>query len=82
LTAAKPVPNSPGVPLFEAAADAEIAARTGGALYLTTEAFHRLNLSDADYETIAEELLLKSAAFDFPNPQDSPCSGRSINGRK
>jgi hypothetical protein len=53
---------------MEAAADVEIAARTGWALYLTTEVFHRLNLSDADYDTIAEELLLKSAAFDFPKP--------------
>ena len=53
---------------MEAATDAEIAARTGWALYLATEAFHRLNLSNADYDTVAEELLLKSAAFDFPKP--------------
>ncbi len=53
---------------MEAAVDAEIAARTGWALYLTTEAFHRLHLSNADYDAIAEELLLKSAAFDFPKP--------------
>jgi tetratricopeptide (TPR) repeat protein len=53
---------------MEAATDAEIAARTGWALYLSTEAFQRLSLSNADYDTIAEELLLKSAAFDFPKP--------------
>lgn len=53
---------------MEAATEAEIAARTGWALYLSTEAFQRLGLSNADYDTIAEELLLKSADFDFPKP--------------
>jgi tetratricopeptide (TPR) repeat protein len=53
---------------MEAATDAEIAARTGWAVYLSTEAFQRLSLSHADYDTIAEELLLKSAAPDFPKP--------------
>jgi hypothetical protein len=54
--------------LLAAAQDAELAGRTGWALYLTTEAFHRLNVSDADYDSLAEELLLKSAALDFPEP--------------
>jgi hypothetical protein len=53
---------------MEAATGAEIAARTGWALYLSTEAFQRLSLSNSDYDPIAEELLLKSAAFDFPKP--------------
>lgn len=53
---------------IEAMANAEIAARTGWALYLTTEAFHRLRLSDTDYDALAEELLLKSAAIDYPKP--------------
>lgn len=53
---------------MEAAADAEIAARTGWAVYLSTEAFQRLSVSDADYDSIAEELLLKSVTFDFPEP--------------
>ena len=52
----------------EAMADAEIAARTGWALYLTTEAFHRLKLSDADYDALAEELLLRAAALEYPKP--------------
>lgn len=52
----------------EAAADAEMAARTGWALYLATEGFHRLQVSDADYDAIAEQLLLKAAAFDYPKP--------------
>lgn len=53
---------------MDAATDAEIAARTGWALYLTTAAVQWLSLSNADYDTLAEELLLKSAAFDFPKP--------------
>jgi hypothetical protein len=53
---------------MEAATDAELAARTGWALYSSTEALQRLGLSSADYDTIAEELLLKSAAFEFPKP--------------
>lgn len=52
----------------EAAANAEIAARTGWALYLTTEAFHRLRLSDSDYDAVAEQLLLESNAMAYPNP--------------
>lgn len=51
-----------------AAENAALAGRTGWALYLTTEALHRLKVSDADYDAIAEELLLKSAALDFPKP--------------
>ena len=51
-----------------ASQDAELAGRTGWALYLTTEAFHRLKVSDDDYDAMAEELLLKSAALDFPEP--------------
>jgi hypothetical protein len=58
-----------------AAEDAELAGRTGWALYLTTEAFHRLNVSDADYDALAEELLLKSAALDFPKPARLPLLG-------
>jgi len=60
----------------DAAANAELAARTGWALYLTTEAFHRMGLSDSDYDAFAEELLLKSAAMVRPNPGFS--SGRSL----
>ena len=52
----------------EAMANSETAARTGWALYLTTEAFHRYRLSDADYDALAEELLLKAAALDYPKP--------------
>ena len=51
-----------------ASQDAELAGRTGWALYLTTQAFHRLKVSDADYDAMAEELLLRSAALDFPEP--------------
>jgi hypothetical protein len=53
---------------MDAGADAEIAARTGWALYLTSEAFHRLNLSAADFDSLAEDLLLKSAALELPRP--------------
>lgn len=59
----------------EAMANSEIAARTGWALYLTTEALHRLRLSGADYDALAEELLLKSAAFDYPKPASLPFLG-------
>ena len=52
----------------EATANAQIAGRTGWALHLSTEAFHRLSLSDADYDPLAEELLLKAAALDYPKP--------------
>jgi len=58
-----------------AAESAELAGRTGWALYLTTEAFHRLKVSDADYDAVAEELLLKSAALDFPKPARLPLLG-------
>jgi hypothetical protein len=53
---------------IEAAANAHLAVRTGWALHLTTEGFHRLKVSDADYDAMAEELLLKAAAFDYPKP--------------
>jgi tetratricopeptide (TPR) repeat protein len=59
----------------EALADGAIAARTGWALYLITEAIHRLGISDADYDVLAEELLLKSAAFDYPKPARLPFLG-------
>src|SRR5205085_500845 len=59
----------------EATTNAEIASRTGWALYLTTEAFHRLKLSDADYDAVAEELLLKAAAMDYPKPATLPYLG-------
>ena len=55
--------------------NAEIAARTGWALRLTTEAFHRLKLSEADYDALAEELLLESAAMDYPRPARFPFLG-------
>lgn len=58
-----------------AAENAELAGRTGWAVYLTTEALHRLKVSDADYDAIAEELLLKSAALDFPKPASLPFLG-------
>ena len=58
-----------------AAENAELAGRTGWALYLTTEGLHRLKVSDADYDAIAEELLLKSAALDFPKPARLPFLG-------
>lgn len=67
---------------IEAATDAELAARTGWALYLNTNALHQQSLSNADYDKFAEELLLKSAALNFPKPSRFSLIGTFYRGQE
>ena len=56
----------------EARVEAELAARTGWALHLCSEALGEAKLSSTDYDPVAEELLIRAADLDYPNPAKLP----------
>jgi TPR repeat protein len=59
----------------EAGREAELAARTGWAVYLCSEALGAAHLSSTDYDPIAEQLLIQAASLDYPNPARQPFLG-------
>ena len=54
--------------LEEAGKDKELAARAGWNLHLISNAFHYEKLDSADFDLLAEGLLLKSAELSYPQP--------------
>jgi hypothetical protein len=59
----------------EAGKEAELAARTGWALHLCSEALGSAQLSSTDYDPVAEQLLIQAANLDYPNPASVPLLG-------
>jgi len=55
----------------DAGKDKELAARTGWNLHLISNAFRYEKLDSADFDPLAEQLLLKSAELNYPQPMDS-----------
>jgi hypothetical protein len=59
----------------EAGKEAELAARTGWALHLCSEALGSAQLSSTDYDPVAEQLLIQAANLDYPSPASVPLLG-------
>jgi hypothetical protein len=55
----------------EAGKDKELAARTGWNLHLISNEFRYEKMDSADFDPLAEKLLLKSAELNYPQPVDS-----------
>ena len=54
----------------DAGKDKELAARTGWNLHLISNAFRYENVDSADFDLLAEQLLLKSVDLNYPQPVD------------
>jgi hypothetical protein len=54
----------------DAGKDKELAARTGWNLHLISNEFRYEKLDSADFDPLAEQLLLKSAELNYPQPVD------------
>lgn len=54
----------------DAGKDKEVAARTGWNLHLISNEFRYEKLDSADFDPLAEQLLLKSAELNYPQPVD------------
>jgi hypothetical protein len=54
----------------DAGEDKELAARTGWSLHLISNEFRHEKLDSADFDPLAEQLLLKSAEGNYPQPVD------------
>ena len=54
----------------DAGKDKEVAARTGWNLHVISNAFRYQKVDSADFDPLAEQLLLKSAELNYPRPMD------------
>jgi hypothetical protein len=54
----------------DAGKDKEVAARTGWNLHLISNAFRYEKMDSADFDLLAEQLLLRSAELNYPQPVD------------
>jgi hypothetical protein len=56
----------------EASRESELAARTGWALHLISEALGEAKIEAPDYDPVAEKLLIQAANLDYPKPSEAP----------
>jgi hypothetical protein len=56
----------------EAGKESELAARTGWALHLISEALGEAKIEAPDYDPVAEKLLIQAANLDYPKPAGEP----------
>jgi hypothetical protein len=56
----------------EAGKESELAARTGWALHLISEALGEAKIEAPDYDPVAEKLLIQAANLDYPKPTGEP----------
>jgi hypothetical protein len=56
----------------EAGRESELAARTGWALHLISEALGEAKIEAPDYDSVAEKLLVQAANLDYPKPSGVP----------